>query len=498
MGLRRRLTAGVAWAVIEVWGQRLASLGIFLVLARLLGPEAYGLVRMAVAVTALGDVFITSGGWSEALIQRKDLEPEHGAGVFWLLVPLALVLTAACVAAAPLAAAFFDRPAVAGLVVWLSLTLPLGALTAVPTALLRRELRFRTLALRSHLATIGGGAVGIGMALTGWGIWSLVGQQLAQRVIGVLVLWTAHPWRPAPRLSWRHVRDLGSFGLLSLGDRLLLMVDGLLPRLLIGHFLGAAPLGHFLLARTLLELLTELLVHPLSRVAMPAFARLQGQTARLRDVLAVGTRAASLVAFPSFLGLAVVAPELVPVAFGAAWSPSVPVVQIVALVGLIFPITNLGVALLRGLGRVGWQLGLTLVASALLAALMLLASHSIVAMAWAVCARAYAMLPLRLATIQRAAGIPVAGQVARCLPVLLAALLMAAAVFAWRTALAGTLPPVALLATSVLVGVVNYGGMALLVERAPLREARDIVRSLRPSSAAAAGGGRPPSTAPLR
>jgi O-antigen/teichoic acid export membrane protein len=174
------------------------------VLGRLLGPEPYGLIAMALIVIAFGELFVIDSGFGDAIIQRKELSDDHCDAAFWLLLGSSLIAMTIFMLGSPLVAASFDQPRVAGLISALSLTLPLGALSAVPNALLSRELRFRALAARGLISGTGGGTAAIGMALAGWGVWSLVGFHLVQRTLAVVVVWTAHRWRP--RFSFSLVR----------------------------------------------------------------------------------------------------------------------------------------------------------------------------------------------------------------------------------------------------------------------------------------------------
>ncbi len=148
-------------------------------MARLLDAEVFGLVAMALIVVGFAEVLIRQS-ITVALIQRQQLEPGHSDAAFWSLLALAAGLTLGIVALADLVAQVYAISQVADLLRWLSPTLLLVALSAVPVAILRRKLQFRLLAVRTTLGVIAGGAVGITMAVMGYGVWSLVGQRLAQ------------------------------------------------------------------------------------------------------------------------------------------------------------------------------------------------------------------------------------------------------------------------------------------------------------------------------
>jgi O-antigen/teichoic acid export membrane protein len=474
--LKHRTIVGAFWISVEAWGQQLLQFVLFAILARLLGPQTYGLVALALMVIVAGDVLITNGGWSEALIQRRDLDPRCIDTVFWFLLAAAGALV---ILLAGLVATAFRQPELAGIIAWLSTVLPLASLSVVPDALLRRELRNAPLAARSLLATAGAGLVAVPMALTGFGVWSLVTFQLAQPLIRALVLWVAHPWRPTLCFSGPQLREITGYVGGVLGERILGSLDFVLPRVILGHALGPAAVGQFTTARNMFDLLVQLLIRPVSRVALPSFAGLADDRARMQELFTLGAQYSALVAFPAHMGLALVAPDLIPLVLGPAWSPSVPVLQVLMLFGLILPLSLLGTALMHGIGRVGWQLALAGGSTVLLASLLaLVGSTSIVAVAVAIVARAYVVFPLRVYVVRRATGLRVMPALLGSLRLLLATGLMAMAVYAWQRLISSSLHPWLSVASSAVIGMVVYGASIQLFARPLVRQGAILIRSV--------------------
>ena len=167
--LAHRAASGALWVSVQTWGNQLVRFGVFLLLARLLGPEAFGILTLALVVTVLGERLIAEGGWSEALIRNRQLHPADLDSVFWFLIGASLVFVGcAAVLAAP-AADWFDQPEIARILPWLAWVMPLYALNVVPRALLQRRFDFRNLAMASLAGTLGGGLTAGALALTGWG-----------------------------------------------------------------------------------------------------------------------------------------------------------------------------------------------------------------------------------------------------------------------------------------------------------------------------------------
>ena len=166
MDLRRKAFKGVYWSAIQNWGSHIISLMVFLVLARLLKPEAFGLVALASVFIAFVQIFIHQG-FSLALVQQSDLQLGHLDTAFWVSVLIGGIVTAIGIAFADLLAAFFHEPRLTPVIQWLSLSLLFGSLSSTPQAILQRRLAFRSLAIRSLVAAIIGGAVGLSMAKSG-------------------------------------------------------------------------------------------------------------------------------------------------------------------------------------------------------------------------------------------------------------------------------------------------------------------------------------------
>ncbi len=466
---QRVVSTGILWAAAETWGQWSVGLAIFWIMAWLLGPEAWGLVGLATMWTVVAESLLTTGGWAEALVQRDRVEPGHVTAVLWWLLVLALAGMVICVVAAPFMARLWDQPSLAPLTLAVSLTLPLRAVSAVPIAMLRRELRFRPLALRSFLSVAGAGVLGVLAALAGWGVWSLVLYQVAAAAIEAIVLWLTYPIPLARWPSWPHLRELDRYGYYSSGDRVLLVLDTVALRALVGWIGGVEQVGGFVFARSLLALGTQLLLHPMTRVALPVFAQLQAQPVALAQTLRRLSVVSCAIALPAFAGLALVARDLVPLLFGASWLPTVPLLQLLAVAAAAMPLGNVDVALMRGTGRVGLQLALS-AASTLLVLLLAvpLAGFGVVGIGWACLLRGWLMLPVRHLAVSRALGLDRAGERSGLVVIHLATLAMILLAVAWRWTVGPLLPPLPDLAATITAAGLIYGLVTLMLDRGVL------------------------------
>ena len=167
MSLKRKAFIGLVWSVIQNFGNQAFSLIIFLVLARLLTPATFGLIALANVVLAFMRIFLDQG-FTKALIQRQDIEPEHLDTAFWTQVGCGVLLTTITFLGANLVAGILKQPKLIEVLQCLSAIFIINSLSRVHNAILSREFAFKIIALRSLLATVIGGIVGVTMAYAGF------------------------------------------------------------------------------------------------------------------------------------------------------------------------------------------------------------------------------------------------------------------------------------------------------------------------------------------
>ncbi|MFG6102116.1 MOP flippase family protein [Leptothoe sp. EHU-05/26/07-4] len=355
MSLRQKAIQGAMWSAIEKWGAQLVSTAIFLLLARLLGAEAFGLVALANVFMYFMQIFLDQG-FAQAIIQKDKLEPEHLDTAFWTSVLMGALFLLAVLAGAGAVANFYSEPELAPIIRWMSISFLFAGLSSVQSAILQRNMQFKVFAARSLVATAACGVAGIGAALMGLGVGSLVIKEIVFGSTGALMLWSSSDWRPGFRFSPQHFRELFSFGINIIGFNFLNFLSRRSDDLLIGYFLGTVALGYYNVAYRLLLIMIKLLTNVTAQVALPTFSRLQKEPERMRNAFYRVTRYTSLVSFPAFLGMAVLAPELIQTVFGDEWLPSVPVMQILALIGILQSVQYFAGTVLLAMNKPLWRL----------------------------------------------------------------------------------------------------------------------------------------------
>jgi PST family polysaccharide transporter len=460
---------GFVWSSINIWTNNLLSFVVITTLARLVGPREFGIVGLAGIFLAFGQVFIgeTIG---EALVQKAQLRPRHLDAAFWMMLGVGLVLSGLGIAVAPAIAAVFGQPALTLVLSILSLRLIFDSLLVVPQALLVRQLDFRSLAIRSLLANLAGGTIGIAIALAGGGVWALVAQQLVNALLTALVCFALAGWLPRPRLALAHGRDLLGYALPIALSRLCGFFGSNIDRALIGRTMSPMAVGYYNLAARIREMTHLSVTGVVSAVALPLFSRQQDATEQLWRSFHKAAGLTSVLAFPVFFGLAAVANEIVPVLFGAAWAPSAPVLQVMAVTGAVWSISTLHSSVIRALGRSAWWLRITAINVVLSTTfLLLLFPYGIVAMACASLITNLLTTPLHLRMLQRLLKFRLSEYLAVYAAPLLASALMLLAVAALRPQLAAV-PPILALLAEVAAGAAVYGLAIALFARARAAE----------------------------
>jgi O-antigen/teichoic acid export membrane protein len=474
----RHAAKGVAWTMLETWGQQALQLLFFVVLSRLVGPEGYGILGLALVVNVVGEVLITNGGWGDAVTRQSDPSPALLDSVFWTTMGLAAGLVALATVLALPAARFFGIPELALALPCMSLALPGSAAAVVPMALLRRQLRMAPMALRTLASLAVAGLVGVVMAASGAGVWSLIAFQVLQSLIGAVLIWPTTPFRPRLRFDRSALATVTRFVGGATSERVIYMVDALMPRLILGKLLGPVELGYYVLAAKVVELLSLVVQRPIQRILLPSVAHLASDAGRLGAAVRTTTRFASLMTVPAALGLAVTAPGLVPLLFGQAWLPAVPALQLMAGLVVILPINQISISVDYARGISAPQAWFALMSCILfLILVLLLRPLSLETVALALLLRGIVMVVARAARTLRTCLIRPLPFLWELAPTLAAAVLAtAAAVLAAAALPAGTAPPV-LVASQIAAGVLAYLAALLLLARSSLQLVMAAVKS---------------------
>jgi teichuronic acid exporter len=493
------LRTALVWSAIERLGRLGVQFLLSIVLARLLSPREYGLIGMLMVFCEVGHVFADSG-LTVALVQRPANSADDEATVFYLTIGAGTVLTLIICAISPLVARFYGQPVLMPLLCVLSLQVFLSSFGIVQFALLARAMDFRRQAIVGTISVLSSGAVGIGMALSGLGVWSLAGQSVTGALFGSLLVWRMGNWRLAGRFRRASFRAMWPFSSRLLASGLLDTVFGNLYNVVIGRVYRPADLGLFTRARSLAQLPAGLLTSIIDRITLPAFARIQGDTALLKASLRRVFRLLAVVHFPAMAGLAIVADPLVRCLLTDKWAPCVPYLQVLAFAGMLYPLHALHLNVLMAQGRSDLFLRLEVIKK-VLTVLMLVSTFrfGVSAMVWGILVLSVGCLAVNGHYTRKLLNYRWREQALDLAPVIGATALMAmamSAIFFLQLKRTGAwfLPldisnPLTLLLVQLAVGLTVYGFIAGLSRMSTYVEFRSLVFSyFRPDSGRRAEG----------
>lgn len=390
-GLGRQTAGAVLWTTAQRWVARLGGFATVAILARLLAPREFGTV--AVATTMLPIAYLLSDmGFSTYIVQVKDLRSRMLSSAFWFSTAIGTLLTGALMAAAPLLAALYHVPDAGAVVRGLAPTVLIVSVTAVPTALLRRRMRFRALAVQSFAGSTAGQIIAITLALLGFGVWALVLQTLAFQVVCSVFAWIAARWYPTLRFSREDFRTVASFGVKVASNDLIGVLREWAVNAIIAVNFGAVGLGYISVAQRLVQVSQDVTASAVLPVSTVMFAKVQDNAERLRSAYLRSQGLFCAVIVTVMVLVMIGSPTLVPLLFGDQWGPSVPLAQVLACVGILIMGAMLDQALFYGVGQPGrWFLYGLVIDVATLAAAAISAPHGLVTyclgfLAVAVCA----------------------------------------------------------------------------------------------------------------
>ena len=425
--LRTSAASGVVWSAVQIWTVRLTTAGAFIVLSRQLLPKEFGLVALAMAVISVLSLFGDSG--VPVYVQRaKEIDKITLSTAFWTTFGLGVVLAGLLALLAVPVAALFDSPGLTPVLQVLSIGLVLNSLNSIQSALLKRQMRFKTLAIRGTIATVIGSVVAIAMALNGFGVWALVAQSLVRSGVSVIIIWTAVSWYPTFTWSRARAGEMIGFGSKLLTISLLMTLRDRGEDFLLAGLSGTTVLGLWSVANRLVRIIQETGSSVVSSVATPAFAKLQDEPKRLYRAYETSMVATSTIMFPALGLLAVISPVLVPTLLGQQWQQTAEAAQIIAATAIVGVFVYFDRPVFVAFNRLRPEIVLVaFIVVAHLSIVVLVAPMGLTPLALALLARSLVTWPIRMVVLHRSTGVPYRS-VLRPLRVLAAAAVMAGAV----------------------------------------------------------------------
>lgn len=348
--LKQKATTGLKWSAIERLATQAVQLLVMLLLARQLGPQAFGLVGMLAVFIAISQVFVDSG-MTSALIRKLDRTEADFSTAFYFNIVVAIICYALLYLTAPSIARFYQQPELIELARVLGLVVIINALAVIQKAKLTIVMDFKTQAKASLVSVLLSSFAALATAHLGFGVWALVVQTLTFAICNVLLLNIFHFWWPTRRFSRQSFNDLFGFGSKLLLSSLLDTLYQNIYQLVIGKQFNAADVGYFTQANQLVRTPAATMSIIIKNVTYPLLSGIQQDSQRLNHAYLLIIRLAAVIAFPLLIGLATVADILLPFVLGDQWQPAVILVTILSLGFLLYPIHSINLNYLQVKGR---------------------------------------------------------------------------------------------------------------------------------------------------
>ncbi len=347
---KRKTVNSFLWRLLERCAAQGVTFVTSIILARMLGPEAYGIIALMTVFTSVLQVFVDSG-LGTALIQKKNADDMDFSSVFWFNMGMCVVLYALMYFAAPLIAGFYEMPDMIAYIRVLSLILVVSGVKNIQHAYVSRHLQFRTFFYASLGGTICSGIIAVIMAWRGLGVWALIGQSLSNRLINTVILWFVVKWRPKLKFSWTRLKGLFPLGMNLLGAKLLDTVYQDLRTLLIGKLYSATSLGYYNKGKQFPHLIVNNVNVSIDSVLFPTLSKAQDSCEKLRSMTRRAISISTYVMMPLMLGLAACGEPLIRLVLTEEWLPCVPFMRVFCITYSFYPLATANLNAIKALGR---------------------------------------------------------------------------------------------------------------------------------------------------
>lgn len=358
--LKDKTVKGVGWSAIDNVAQMGVTFLVSIVLARLLSPDDYGLLGLITIVTAVCTTLV-NGGFTTALIRKKDVTEDDYNTAFIVNLALSLLLYAIVYASSPFIADFFNREELVSLTRVASLGLIAGALSLVPQTRLTKRIDFKSQTKITLIASVTSGVLGIAMALLGFGVWSLVAQTLSNQVLRTILLWAIDRWIPQFRFSKASFQELFGFGWKMMLSGLLDTVWKELYQVVVGKFYSPATLGQYTRGNQFAQLLSSNLTNVVQRVTYPVLSNIQDDKERMVSAYRRIIKTTMFVTAVGMFFLGAISEPLLYCLIGPKWHEAATYLPLICISGSLYPLHAINLNMLQVQGRSDLFLGLEII-----------------------------------------------------------------------------------------------------------------------------------------
>lgn len=345
----KSVVSNFTWRFLERICAQAVSFVVAIVLARILGPEAYGTVSLLTIFIAIMDIFVDAG-FGTALIQKKDSDQVDFSSVFFFNIFSSIVLYIAIYIFSPVIANFYDDASLVIMLRVLAISIILAGLKGVMIAYVSKNFLFKKFFFATIIGTVISAIVGILGAFNGFGPWALIAQHLTNLFFDTLVLWIIVKWKPSFLFSFKRLKSLFSFGWKLLLSSLIDTTYNELRALVIGKRYSTSDLAYYNKAYSFPKVIMTTINTSLDSILLPTMSLVQDSNIKVREVSRKSLKVSTYILMPMLIGLCACASPFIEAILGESWINSVIYLQIFCLAFLFWPVHTSNLNAFKSMG----------------------------------------------------------------------------------------------------------------------------------------------------
>ena len=473
--MSKRVASGVAWNIAEKIGSTLLQAIVSIIVANRIMPDDMGIIAVLTVFVTLSQVVIDSG-FSQTLIRKANATAEDFKAVFRFNLIASVALYAILTATTPWVASYYGWELIRKVAPVLYLLLPLNALCVIQNTIMVKEFRFAQLSTIIFFSSLISGILSIVMALTGFGIWSLVGQRVSMMATKAILLWWKSPWRWRSDIRTGSLREMTPYSLRLIATDMITAIYNNIAQLFIGKIYSADMLGYYNQAQKLKDMPVNATMQSIQSVTFPALAKISDNPTKFDEGYRRVLMLTAFIMLPVMTGLIATADDIYMLLLKPQWHPAIPYFRIMCLIGIFYPISAIAYNVLKVRSNGAIILRLEIIKKVIMTIILATTIPiSVMAIAWGMVAAAACEMVLNIGATLRYAGLKLKSLAKTLLPII-----ALTAVMYLATELVGyqieNLAVGLRLVIKIGVGIISYAAIAFITRMEAFDEALAIAK----------------------
>lgn len=473
--MSKRVASGVAWNIAEKIGSTLLQAIVSIIVANRIMPDDMGIIAVLTVFVTLSQVVIDSG-FSQTLIRKANATAEDFKAVFRFNLIASLTLYAILTATTPWVASYYGWELIRKVAPVLYLLLPLNALCVIQNTIMVKEFRFAQLSTIIFFSSLISGILAIVMALTGFGIWSLVGQRVSMMATKAILLWWKSPWRWRSDIRTGSLREMTPYSLRLIATDMITAIYNNIAQLFIGKIYSADMLGYYNQAQKLKDMPVNATMQSIQSVTFPALAKISDNPTKFDEGYRRVLMLTAFIMLPVMTGLIATADDIYMLLLKPQWHPAIPYFRIMCLIGIFYPISAIAYNVLKVRSNGAIILRLEIIKKVIMTIILATTIPiSVMAIAWGMVAAAACEMVLNIGATLRYAGLKLKSLATTLLPII-----ALTAVMYLATEMVGSqienLAVGLRLVIKIGVGIISYAAIAYITRMEAFDEALAIAK----------------------